>query len=421
LAEASLKVSWDCYLPASQIDCAQLVGSLTTKIPFVKVVQSAQEADVAVVLKSVPAESGTRFIFDFIGRSVSGYRAEVHMNDKIPDSVDSGAATVRIMTRLERGLADFMEQRLAGDFMEGQLMLQVSDPEALPFSGRTEQEALQWYVAPTISGVFSNVQGVGINATGNASISFNYSGDRWRYQGSAGISYNEQSQPVAGTTETASISFFGANATNILSWSVPSDKRLSVALLLSGEKNPQANYNLRGNGSLGVEFDVVPRQTSNQANAGLRCAVGPEFQRYDTVNIQNRQEQWLTREMCDIFVSWHFPAFDVSASFSETAPLNNIGVNVGGSLSLTWRITDNLLVSPWISAQAIEQPLNAAQPTTVSFSDPRQEVEASMRAAIQQTFTSPFGIQSGLSIRYSFGNGSLNSEDQRWKGTSNLR
>jgi hypothetical protein len=44
-----------------------------------------------------------------------------------------------------------------------------------------------------------------------------------------------------------------------------------------------------------------------------------------------------------------------------------------------------------------------------------------MLAAIQQGYTAPFGVQSGLSIRYFFGNGSLASEDQRWKNVSNLR
>ena len=44
-----------------------------------------------------------------------------------------------------------------------------------------------------------------------------------------------------------------------------------------------------------------------------------------------------------------------------------------------------------------------------------------MLAAVQQGYTAPFGIQAGLSVKYVFGNGSLSIEDQRWKGTSNLR
>jgi hypothetical protein len=44
-----------------------------------------------------------------------------------------------------------------------------------------------------------------------------------------------------------------------------------------------------------------------------------------------------------------------------------------------------------------------------------------MLAAVQQGYTAPLGVQAGLSIRYVFGNGSLASEDQRWKGTSNRR
>jgi hypothetical protein len=64
---------------------------------------------------------------------------------------------------------------------------------------------------------------------------------------------------------------------------------------------------------------------------------------------------------------------------------------------------------------------NEAQPTTTVYSDPRQEEEANMLAAVQQGYTAPFGIHAGLSNKYLFGNGSLAIEDQRWKGTSNLR
>jgi hypothetical protein len=84
-------------------------------------------------------------------------------------------------------------------------------------------------------------------------------------------------------------------------------------------------------------------------------------------------------------------------------------------------VTDNITVSPWVSVQQINSAINEARPANVVYSDPLQEVEASMLAAVEQGYTSPFGIQSGLSVRYLFGNGSLSSEDQRWKNTSNLR
>jgi hypothetical protein len=84
-------------------------------------------------------------------------------------------------------------------------------------------------------------------------------------------------------------------------------------------------------------------------------------------------------------------------------------------------MTDNLIVSPWVYVQQINQAINEAQPTTAVYSDPRQEVQASMLAAVQQGYTAPFGIQGGLTIKYLFGNGSLSIEDQRWKGTTNLR
>ena len=74
-----------------------------------------------------------------------------------------------------------------------------------------------------------------------------------------------------------------------------------------------------------------------------------------------------------------------------------------------------------MTLQQINKAINQAQVTNVVYADPRREIEASMLAAVQQGYTAPFGIQSGLSVRYLFGNGSLSSEDQRWKNASNLR
>jgi hypothetical protein len=79
------------------------------------------------------------------------------------------------------------------------------------------------------------------------------------------------------------------------------------------------------------------------------------------------------------------------------------------------------MISPWVVIQEIITAINEAQPSNVTYTDPQQEIEASMRAAVEQGYTAPFGVQSGLSIKYVFGNGSLASEDQRWRAVSSLR
>lgn len=421
-AGAELRIKWDCYLPGANVDCVVLESSITSKIPFVRMVANRAEADVVASLTSVPAEGGTRYKLDFVGPPVDGYRTEVHATDKIPSSIDGTTATVRILTKIERGLDDFMDQKTAAEVKGGVLDIEVVDPVRLPFTGRPEQSALKWYVAPGVGSYFSDVQGVGINASANASISYNYSEQTWRLQQSIGASYSEQSQPVAGTSETASIEFEGASATNVLSWALTRDNKWSLGLLLSAEKNPQANYTFRANGSVGIEFDLIPRQTVNQKNFGFRCAAGPEFQRYDATNIEGLDQQMTGRQFCDVFFSWHFEPVDVGAGVGETSVLKDIAYRgFSAGVGITWRLTDNLTIAPWVSVQQINQAINEAQPTNVVYTDPRQEVEASMLAAVQQGYTAPFGVQTGLQVRYVFGNGSLASEDQRWKGTSNLR
>jgi hypothetical protein len=421
-AFAELRIKWDCYLPGASVDCAVLESSLTSKIPFLRVVPTRDDADVVATVASVPAENGTRFKLDFVGKPVDGYKTEVHLTDKIPSSIDGTTATVRIMTKLERGLDDFMDQKLVAEVKGGTLDIQVTDPVELPFVGRPEQSSLKWYVAPALSTYFSDVEGVGINASGSAAISFNYSELEWRVQQGLSANYSRQSQPVPGTNETASIQFIGGNATNVLSWSLPRASRFSVGLLLSAEKNPQANYTFRANGSAGLEFDVIPRQTVDQKNFGFRCAVGPEFQRYDATNIEGRQQQLIGRQFCDVFLSWHFEPADVTGSLGETSILEDAAYrSFSATLGTVWRVTDNFMVSPWVTLQQINQAINEGRPTNTVYKDPRLEIEASMLAAVQEGYTAPFGIQAGLWMKYLFGNGSLALEDQRWKGASNLR
>ncbi|MFI5301521.1 MAG: hypothetical protein ACHREM_25820 [Polyangiales bacterium] len=274
----------------------------------------------------------------------------------------------------------------------------------------------------TFGTYFSDVQGVGINASDNASITFNDSEAHWRTQQWVGAAYSHQSQPVPGTSDTASISFKGANANSVLSWDMSDDSRWTFGLLLAAEKNPQANYALRANASVGIELDWIPRQTVNQKNFGLRCAVGPELQKYDEMNVDGLTQQTVAREFCDVYMNWHFRPIDIWASVGETALVEAPtfrSFSVG--LAVTWRLTDNLTISPWVNAQQIHRAPNEVAQTTTVYDDPKDEIEASMRAAIEQSYTAPFGVQSGLSIRYLFGNGSLSSEDQRWRGTSNLR
>jgi len=415
-------MKWDCYLPNAPVDCVTLESSLTSDIPFLRSIADRRDADVVVRVTSIPDEDATRYKLDFVGKPVDGYVIEVHTADRIPSTVDADTSTVRLMTKLERGLDDFMDQRDPGTTKDGTLLLKLLDPARLPFTGRPEQSGDKWFVAPGIAANFSDVQGVGINASGNATVLYNYSARTWRVQQWMGIAYSRESQPVPGTGETASIEFFGANVNDVLTRTVSADRRWSVGLLFAAEKNPQANYAFRANGSLGVEFDVVPRETVNEKNLGFRCAVGPELERYDAINVQGLDRQLVGRQFCDVFLTWHFQPIDLWGSLGETAILEDVAYRAFSvNLSATWRITDDLTLSPWVTVQQINQAIDAPQPTTAAYADPRQEIEASMLAAIQRGYTAPFGVQSGLSIRYLFGNGTLDSEDQRWKNVSNLR
>ena len=421
-ASATLRVKWDCYLPNANVDCGVLRSSLTSKIPFIATVGDERDADVTVTITSVPAENATRYKFDFVGRPIDGYSSQVHTMDKVPSSIDATTTLVRIMTKIERGLDDFMDQKEAKGVEHGKLTIVLGDPADAPYTGRPEQTARKWYVAPALAAYLSDVVGVGINAWGSAAIGFNYSGSTWRLQQSIGANYTQLSQPVPHTKDTATVSFAGAVANNVIEHDLTRDHRLSFGVLLAAEKNPQANYFMRRNGSAGVEFDLLPRQTANQRNLGFRCAVGAEFQHYDATNIEGLDQQVVPRELCDLFFTWHFRPIDLAATLSENIVMKDIQyTSFAAVLSATWRVTDNFIVSPWVSLQEINKAINEAEPSNVTFTNPKAVIEESMRSAVQSGYTAPFGIQSGLTVKYILGNGSLASEDQRWRSVSALR
>jgi hypothetical protein len=273
-AAAELRVKWDCYLPSGNVDCAVLQSSLTSKIPFVTMASDPGRADVSVTITSLPTEDGTRYRLDFVGKRVDGYATEVHTTDRIPSSIDSATATVRLMTKLERGLDDFMDQKIAAEVKDGKLVLDCSTPFVCRSrGGRSRAPNGTWRLGSARTSATCRASG----STRREARPFNYSERTWRAQQSMSVNYNQQCQPVAGTTETASIQFFGANAINVLAWSLGSEGRWSAGLLLSGEKNPQANYTFRANGSVGLEFDLIPRQTVNQKNFGSDARSGPSF------------------------------------------------------------------------------------------------------------------------------------------------
>ena len=421
-ASATLRVKWDCYLPNAPVDCGVLRASLTSKIPFVETVSSERDADVTLTITSVLAENATRYKFDFVGKPVDGYSSQVHTIDKVPMSIDPTTTLVRIMTKIERGLDDFMDQKEARGVEHGKLTIVLSDPVDAPFTGRPEQTARKWYVAPALAGYLSDVVGIGINAWGSAALGFNYSGSTWRLQQTIGANYTQLSQPVPSTKDTATVNFAGAIANNVLSHDLTRDHRFSAGLVLAAEKNPQANYFFRANASAGVEFDLLPRQIANQRNLGFRCAVGAEFQHYDATNIEGLDQQVVPRELCDLFFTWHFKPIDIAATLSENIVMKDIQyTSFAAVLSTTWRVTDNFIISPWVALQEINKAINEAEPSNVTLTDPKAVIEESMRSAVQQGYTAPFGIQSGLTVKYILGNGSLASEDQRWRAVSALR
>jgi hypothetical protein len=125
----------------------------------------------------------------------------------------------------------------------------------------------------------------------------------------------------------------------------------------------------------------------------------------------------VAREFCDVFLSWHFVPVDLWAGLGETAVLESVDYrSYGASLSATWRLTDDLTISPYVSLQQINRALNQAASSNVVYADPRVEIEQSMLSAARQGYTAPLSFQSGLSVRYL-----LSSGDQRWKGASSLR
>jgi hypothetical protein len=114
----------------------------------------------------------------------------------------------------------------------------------------------------------------------------------------------------------------------------------------------------------------VPRQTVNQNNLGFRRALGPEFRHYDVANIEELNAKLVGRQFRDIFLSLHFEPLDVSGILGETSWLEDVAFrSFSASLSATWRLTDNPMLSPWTYVQEINTAIDEAQPTSAVHTD----------------------------------------------------
>ena len=333
-------------------------------------------------------------------------------------------ATVRIMTKLERGLDDFMDQKDGRGGQERQARHRAErSGRRCPSRDAPSRASLKWYVAPTRRLVLQRRRGSRRQRFGQRVAVLQLLGAN--VGGSAVVRRELQPRRASRSpvrTRRRASSSSRRKREQRLSRALTRDHRGALGLLFGREKNPQANYTFRANASAGLEFDLVPRQTVNQKNFGFRCAVGPEFQRYDATNVEGIDRQFVGRQFCDVFLSWHFQPIDLGEASGRHRLARASLPGLLGGLSATWRVTDNLIALA-VGLVATDQPgdQRGRSRRTPSTPIPVRRCEASMLAAVQQGYTAPFGLQSGLSIKYIFGNGSLSIEDQRWKGTSNLR
>jgi len=407
-AQADLRVGWDCFLSDAQVECGEVASAFFPSVPGVAR-RGGDEGEVTVTLRSVAVPSGRRYVADFGGTPESS--AEVPADaiaftlvEEVSDAAGRDRTLMLLVAMLQRGTIPFMHVPTPGEAEGGVLRLEATAGDTAAPSGEesTEQDGRTgWYVRPEVSGelVRAGVQVASLG--GGLELSHSTPSLRWLVSGSGGYRHLDVTLP-SGRLRGG---FVQARGSTTLAHSLGGG--FSVALLGGAQRQPQNNLDLRGEAGVGLEWVHREFLRADEGNFGARYRLHGVWDDYDTETVLGQRTRLYARQSLGLFARWHLDDVDFEADVGGGAVADQPELwDVGGELSATLRLAEGLELS--VSGSIIYRGGAVHEPADPSQLDPIASVVSG----------SDFGeltYATGLSLAYSFGNGLLRAQDQRWR------
>ncbi len=397
-SHATFPINWDCFLPQSSVDCETLRKAFFSSATFTSQV-SIEKASLVIHVRHTPIQKGTQYSLDFEG---TGSLPTFTILDRVPDTVTTETTTIRLISDLQKGLSPYLALLKPGTTANKTLTLSFTDPnDQTQEKPRDDDSDTNWFASPSISGNYSK----GNNTSNylNARFSANYSDPTWRIQANTSADYQKIKLDYAGETITAETFNYGGRS--IVSYSFK--EKWSVATILGYAHAPKQNLDNTVIGAVGLEWNLVPFKTTQEKVVAIRYTVSEHYQDYEKPNILDQEQSLFLKHSVEAYFAWNFEKFTVSTTLFGDSLMRDLSYLAGGaSGSITWRVTNNILISLYGSLSYQKKYINA--PLAEETSD----------SALEQYITGgnfkPLNIYTGLSLSYTFGNSLLKGQDQRW-------
>lgn len=392
-------VAVDCWLTDGPVECQALGASYFQSLGAVAHAPSGgEEPALSIRVRSAALPTGVRYRAEFAGGGTDfGLAEEVRRN------VDADAATLRLVTLLQRGTVPFLPLDRPGHSERGAFRLEASGdaPVGAP-PASSASDASPFYLRPEVSGelVSQNVELLSLWAEAEANVSL----PRWRVLADGGGSLRAIDVDLPDNQHIAG-SFWTAYGDLVVARSL--DEHASVALVGAANRSPQNNFDGWGSAGLGVEWLGASRLPTTGNNFGVRGRVAAVVEDYVTPNVLGEERAAFARGRLSTFARFHGELVDVTADASVAAPFDQLPLwDVTGSLDTTIRL-----------AGALE--LGVAGGVTVRGGARHEPADPDqLDAAAVLLSGSDFvrlSTHAELTLSWTFGNALLRTEDQRWR------
>ena len=407
-ASADLRVGWDCFLPDAQVECGEVASAFFPSVPGVER-QDAAEGDVAVSLRSVAVPSGRRYVADFGGAPATNGEMPsdaiaFSLVEQVPDAAGHDRTLMLLVALLQRGTVPFMHVPTPGEAEGGVLRLEATaGAQDLAAADQPSGDDARsgWYVRPEVSGELVSAGVQVASLSGGLEVSHSTRSLRWLLSGSGGYRHLDVTLP-SGRLRGG---FVQARGSTTLAHSIGGG--FSVALLGGAQRQPQNNLDLRGEAGVGLEWVHREFLRADEGNFGARYRLHGVWDDYDTETVLGQRSRLYARQSLGLFARWHLDDVDLDADVGGGAVADQPELwDVGGELSATLRLAEGLELS--VSGSILYRGGAVHEPADPSQLDPIASVVSG----------SDFGeltYATGLSLSYSFGNGLLRAQDQRWR------
>ena len=406
VAQADAHVKWDCYLPDASVGCRDVASAFFASVPGVTRTDE-EDARLSIRLRTTAMPRGRRYLAEFRGTPVAAERGQetvaFALSEQVPDAAGRDRTLMLLVALLQRGTVPYLNVSTPGKTEGGVLSIEATGAAepAADGAGASEGSTEGWYGRPSVGGeiVSAGVRLVSVEAE----LELGWSHPSWRFVLAGSGSYRHLDLELPGSRLRGG--FVQARGRAVLARTLV--RSVGVGVIAGARREPQNNLESRLEAGPAIEWLHRDFLRADEGNVGARYAILGAWDRYATVTVHGQSRELYARHSLTLFARLHLDAIDVDFDLTGGAIADRPHLwDVGGELSLTVRVASGLEVA--LSAATIYRGGAVHEPADPGSIDP-------VATAVSGSDFGELTYTAGLSLAYSFGNGLVRAQDQRFR------